>query len=142
MNVVLKQTMHNLSIKVAEKKARVLSEPLPVVNADEGQMIQLLQNLIENGIKFTKNEPVIKISFQENPDNFLFTVQDNGIGIEPQYYERIFQIFQRLHHRDEYGGTGIGLSICQRIVERHGGKIWVASSNGHGTTFNFTIKKS
>ncbi|HLO58991.1 MAG TPA: PAS domain S-box protein [Bacteroidales bacterium] len=142
MNTVVSETMKLLSVKIKEKNAQITSERLPVVFADENQMIQLFQNLVENGMKFAEKKPEIKIGCSEEQNYFEFSVTDNGIGIEPQYYDRIFQIFQRLHLRDQYGGTGIGLAICQRIVERHGGKIWVASSNGHGTTFKFTIKKN
>lgn len=140
MNEVFRQTLHNLSLKIKEKKAIVTSKPLPSVFADDSQMVQLFQNLIENGIKFCSNKPKICISAFDDKEHYRFSIRDNGIGIQPQYYERIFQIFQRLHLREEYGGTGIGLAICKRIVERHGGKIWV-QSNGHGTDFQFTIKK-
>jgi chemotaxis family two-component system sensor kinase Cph1 len=112
------------------------------VFADDSQMLQLFQNLIENGIKFCDKNPRVHIGAFEEEDQFIFSVHDNGIGIEPQYFDRIFQIFQRLHLKDEYGGTGIGLAICKRIVERHGGKIWVESGNGKGTTFKFTIRKA
>jgi PAS domain S-box-containing protein len=142
MNSVVHETKKLLSVKIKEKNAEISSERLPVVFADENQMIQLFQNLVENGMKFTEKRPEIHISCVEEESYFEFSVSDNGIGIEPQYNEKIFQIFQRLHLRDQYGGTGIGLAICQRIVERHGGKIRVASSNGHGTTFKFTIKKN
>ncbi len=141
LNDVIKQTLHNLSIKIKEKNAIITYDQLPVVNADDGQMVQLFQNLIDNSLKFCNNQPVIHISVAEENGNYRIILHDNGIGIEPQYFDRIFQIFQRLHLRDEYGGTGIGLAICKRIVERHGGKIWV-ESNGEGAQFQFTIKKS
>jgi PAS domain S-box-containing protein len=141
LNDVLDQTLHNLSIKIKEKKAVITSDTLPSVFADDGQMVQLFQNLIENGLKFCEKTPKIHISSVEEDDYYRFSVKDNGIGIEPQYFDRIFQIFQRLHLRDEYGGTGIGLAICKRIAERHGGRIWVESKNGRGTTFYFTIRK-
>jgi light-regulated signal transduction histidine kinase (bacteriophytochrome) len=141
MHSVLGQVLKNLSLIIQEKNALVTNDDLPAVHADGGQMVQLFQNLIANAIKFCNTIPRVHISVQEEQDQFLFTVSDNGIGIEPQYFERIFQIFQRLHSRDEYGGTGIGLAICRRIVERHGGKIWVESKPGEGASFKFTIKK-
>jgi C4-dicarboxylate-specific signal transduction histidine kinase len=141
MNEILTQTLHNLNIKIREKKARVTMDQLPEVYADDGQMVQLFQNLIENAIKFCDKKPRIHISCTEEEDFFVFTVKDNGIGIEPQYFDRVFQIFQRLHSREEYGGTGIGLAICKRIVERHGGKIWVEPGQREGTIFKFTIRK-
>jgi light-regulated signal transduction histidine kinase (bacteriophytochrome) len=115
---------------------------LPVIRGDASQMNQLFQNLILNSIKFSLKSPMIYISSKSIHDHYLISVKDNGIGIESQYFERIFQIFQRLHLRDQYEGTGIGLSICKRIVERHGGKIWVESEPGNGSTFFFTIPKN
>jgi light-regulated signal transduction histidine kinase (bacteriophytochrome) len=114
---------------------------LPVLFADEHQMTQLIQNLIENGIKFVSHAPVISVSSKSDPNQDIISVKDNGIGIESQYFERIFLIFQRLHPKEEFSGTGIGLAICKRIVERHGGKIWVESQPGKGTTFSFSIPK-
>ncbi len=141
MHSILGQTLNNLSIKIKEKNALITNDELPAVYADGGQMVQLMQNLIGNAIKFCDTSPIIHISANVERDHFLFTVKDNGIGIESQYFDRIFQIFQRLHAKDEYGGTGIGLAICRRIVERHGGKIWVESKPGEGTMFKFTILK-
>jgi light-regulated signal transduction histidine kinase (bacteriophytochrome) len=140
MHSILGQTLNNLSIKIKEKNALITNDELPAVYADGGQMVQLMQNLIGNAIKFCDTSPIIHISANVERDHFLFTVKDNGI-IESRYFERIFQIFQRLHAKDEYGGTGIGLAICRRIVERHGGKIWVESKPGEGTMFKFTILK-
>jgi PAS domain S-box-containing protein len=141
MHDVLGHTLINLSLNIKENNALVTSDELPTVMADSGQMIQLFQNLIGNALKFCKTTPLVHISAIEEKDHYLFSVRDNGIGIEPQYFEKIFQIFQRLHMREEYGGTGIGLAICRRIVERHGGKIWVESKPGEGTTFKFTLRK-
>jgi light-regulated signal transduction histidine kinase (bacteriophytochrome) len=107
--------------------------------ADESQMIQLIQNLIENSIKFSHGIPEITISAGRNNDQHIFSVKDKGIGIEPQYFERIFRIFQRLHRSEEYEGTGIGLAICKRIVERHGGQIWIESAYNEGATFYFSL---
>jgi len=141
MQNILGHTINNLGIKIKEKNALITNDDLPSIYADGGQMVQLLQNLIGNALKFCDTSPRIHISAKEEEDHYLFTVKDNGIGIESQYFDRIFQIFQRLHSKDEYGGTGIGLAICRRIVERHGGKIWVESKPGEGTMFKFTIMK-
>ena len=108
--------------------------------ADSTQLIQVFQNLIFNGIKFHSDEaPKIHISSEKKESEWVFSVQDNGIGIDPQYSEKIFEIFKRLHTREKYSGTGIGLAICKRIVERHGGCIWVESELGKGSTFYFTL---
>ncbi len=141
MHDVIGQVINNLMINIQEKNALVTNDELPRVVADEGQMVQLFQNLIMNGIKFCKTSPRIHISVKEGNDHFLFSVKDNGIGIESQYFTKIFQIFQRLHPKDEYGGTGIGLAICKRIIDRHGGRIWVESKPGKGSVFLFTILK-
>ena len=145
--VVSSWTLSNLSVAIDESGAIVTHDPLPTVMADETQMLQLLQNLIGNAIKFRgEMPPEIHVgaerragSSQGAADTWLFSVRDNGIGIEPQYSERIFQIFQRLHSRHEYPGTGVGLAVCRRIVERHGGRIWVESTPGQGSTFYFTL---
>ena len=138
---VLGRVVSNLQLKIQEKNALITNDEVPVIVADEGQMIQLFQNLIWNALKFCKTSPRIHISAKEGQNNYLFSVKDNGIGIETQYFERIFQIFQRLHPKDQYGGTGIGLPICKRIVDRHGGEIWVESKPGKGSVFYFTILK-
>jgi len=115
---------------------------LPVIYANSTQMLQLMQNLVGNAIKYKSSvKPIITISFTEEADNYLFSVADNGIGIDPQHFDKIFNLFQRLHIKEEYSGTGIGLAICKKIVEKHGGKIWVSSLPGQGSTFYFTIKK-
>jgi signal transduction histidine kinase len=141
MKDVLNHVINNLNTIIQEKKALITSENLPVVIADSRQMIQLLQNIVGNSLKFCKSIPKIHISASEEPDKYTFSVRDNGIGIDNQYFDKLFQIFQRLHTRDEYGGTGIGLAICKRIVERHCGKIWVESNPGEGSVFYFTIIK-
>lgn len=125
---------------IEENDAVVTRGPLPVVTGDPGQLVQLLQNLIANALKFRRApRPEIHISAQVDDSQAEFSVQDNGIGMEPQYWDQIFVIFQRLHTRQKYGGTGIGLAICKRIVERHGGRIWVDSVPDEGSTFHFTL---
>lgn len=130
----------NLDVTLTENHAIVTRDPLPTITADPTQLPQLFQNLIGNAVKFhSDRQPQIHIGAEWQDGIWLFSVEDNGIGIEPQYRERIFVIFQRLHTRAEYSGTGVGLAICRRIVERHGGKIWVESQPGQGTTFYFTL---
>ncbi len=137
---VLNQVLANLRIAIAEHQAVITHDPLPTVMGDEIQLIQLLQNLIGNAIKFRREEPPqVHLSAQQGEREWIFSVRDNGIGIETEYFERIFTIFQRLHSRVDYPGTGIGLAVCKKIVERHGGQIWVESESGVGTTFYFTI---
>jgi PAS domain S-box-containing protein len=141
---VLQRTLTNLRAAISESGAAVTHDPLPTVMADGSQLEQVFQNLIGNAIKFRSDAvPSIHLGVEhcqnQERGEGRFSVSDNGIGIDPQYAERIFGIFQRLHTRSEYSGTGIGLSICQRIVERHGGRIWVASEPGAGAVFCFTI---
>jgi chemotaxis family two-component system sensor kinase Cph1 len=114
---------------------------LPTVIGDENQWAQLFQNLLSNAMKFRGHErPCIHVSARRTEEEWVFSVRDNGIGLDPQYADRIFVIFQRLHTSQEFGGTGIGLAICKKIVERHGGRIWVESELGKGATFYFTIR--
>jgi light-regulated signal transduction histidine kinase (bacteriophytochrome) len=141
--MVLSQVLDNLKVAIAENQASVTHDPLPSVMGDEIQLIQLLQNLIANGMKFRREElPHVHVSANEQEHEWVFCVRDNGIGIESEYFERIFTIFQRLHSKSEYPGTGIGLAVCKKIVERHGGRIWVESMPGVGTAFYFTILRS
>ncbi len=137
---ILQEILTNLNISIKETDARITNDPLPAVMGDATQLAQLFQNLIDNALKFrAEASPEIHISAQQNDAAWLFSVTDNGIGIESQYKDRIFLIFQRLHGVGEYPGTGIGLAVCKKIVERHGGRIWVESEYGKGTTFFFTI---
>ena len=139
-NRVLATVLQNLQAAVQESGAQVKWDPLPTVMADEGQLAQLFQNLIANAIKFRGAQPpVITIGVERQKREWIFSVADNGIGIAPEYAEVIFVIFKRLHTRAEYPGSGIGLSICKRIVEQHGGRIWMESEPGRGTTFKFTL---
>ena len=139
-NTVLGQARANLTRAIEESGAVVTNDELPTVMVDETQLVQVFQNLIGNAIKFHRKElPRIHVSGEKNGDECVISVMDNGMGIDPQYYERIFLIFERLHGKEEYPGTGVGLAICKRIVERHGGRIWVESEPGKGSTFYFTI---
>jgi len=143
MNVILQDVLNNVTQSIKETDATITNDPLPVVIADDSQMIQLLQNLISNAIKFHGDEPPrIHVSGEVKEDELVFSVKDNGIGIDSKYFEKIFVIFQRLHKKEKYGGTGIGLAVCKKIVQRHGGKIWVESELGKGSTFYFTINKT
>ncbi len=141
-NQVLHQVMNDLQAAIAEKQAVLTYEHLPCVLGNETQLIQLLQNLIANAIKFVAPDtnPQIKIAATKQGEHWLFEVQDNGIGIEAHNLEGIFEIFQRTRAAKNYPGTGVGLATCRKIVENHGGKIWVDSQPGIGTTFYFTIR--
>lgn len=140
---LLEIVLSNLNAAIEDNNATVTHDELPVVVADEGQLIQLFQNIISNSIKFRKDDvcPNVHISAYKDKDanEHVFSVSDNGIGIEPQYFNRIFEVFKRLHTRVEYEGTGIGLSISKRIIERHGGRMWVESELGVGSVFYFAI---
>ena len=140
---VLAKVLRDMELAIKESGAEISCGTLPVIRADQVQLGQLFQNLIGNALKYRGvAPPKIQIKAVKKRDNWLFSVNDNGIGIAPEFFERIFAIFQRLHTRSEYPGTGIGLAVCQKIVERHGGKIWVESSVGNGATFFFTIPVS
>jgi signal transduction histidine kinase/HAMP domain-containing protein len=141
-HAVLGEAIKNLGMNIDETQAIITNDELPTVRADAFQMVQLLQNLISNSLKFRgEGRPHIHISSRDEGTKWLFSIKDNGIGIDPQYADKIFVIFQRLHTRAEYPGSGIGLAICKKIVERHGGRIWFESELGNGTTFYFTIPK-
>jgi PAS domain S-box-containing protein len=139
-NEAFNRAIGNLPIMIREHNAIIESGPLPVLMAGREQMVQLLQHLLSNAIKFHGlSQPQIKISASHEDGHWLFSVRDNGIGIDPQNFERIFVVFQRVHGKRDYPGTGMGLAICKKIVEFHGGRIWVESEPGKGSTFFFTI---
>ena len=138
--LIFDRTLVGLQVAIEESGANVTRDPLPTVTGDGIQLGRLFQNLISNAIKYRNgNIPVVHVSCRQRDHDWLFSINDNGIGIAPQHLERIFQIFQRLHTDDQYRGTGIGLASCKKIVERHGGRIWVESEPGKGSTFFFTI---
>jgi PAS domain S-box-containing protein len=140
MQAVLEGTLASLHAALEESRATVTADSLPVVVADAGQLAQLLTNLIGNALKFRADAPPrAHVGAERNGRLWTISVQDNGIGISPEYFERIFVIFQRLHSQEEYAGTGVGLAICKKIVERHGGRIWVESTPGQGARFSFTL---
>ncbi|HET9598561.1 MAG TPA: ATP-binding protein [Anaeromyxobacteraceae bacterium] len=139
----LDHALLNLRSAVEESRAAVTRGPLPSVTGNASRLAQVFQNLVGNAIKFRKRDetPSIHVAAAPLARDWLFSVRDNGIGIDPQYLDRIFVIFQRLHTRAEYPGTGIGLSICKKVIERHGGRIWVESQPGAGATFQFTLPR-
>jgi len=142
VNDALALAIENLEGAIDEVDAKVTYDDLPSVWAIERQLAQLLQNLIGNSIKYrSESRPKIHVGVQDRTNDWEFFVTDNGIGIDPEFHERIFGIFKRLHGKEKYGGTGIGLSICMRIVDRLEGRIWVESEEGQGSTFRFTIPK-
>jgi PAS domain S-box-containing protein len=143
MNTKLKKALSNLKASIDKNKAEITYDHLPTVLADPNQMVRVFQNLIGNAIKFRKEgePPKIHIACQMDNENneYIFEVKDNGIGMEKEYTDKIFEVFKRLHTVDKYRGTGIGLSVVKRIIEQHGGKIWVESELGYGSTFYFTL---
>jgi signal transduction histidine kinase len=139
-NEVLHETLASLETRLAESGAEISLGELPTVRADATQLAQLFQNLLSNGIKFVSGrQPRVSVSAVRQAGSWRFAVEDNGIGIEPRHADRIFTVFQRLHGRESYPGSGIGLAICKRIVERHGGQIWVEPVAGGGSRFCFTL---
>jgi light-regulated signal transduction histidine kinase (bacteriophytochrome) len=142
MEKVVTRTLEMLRVSIEENKAEIGVDPLPSVIAEESQMLQVMQNLISNSIKFHGEErPKIRVSATPGSGEWIFSVKDHGIGLSMEYSERIFQMFQRLHTREKFPGTGVGLAIVKKIVERHGGRVWVESEEGKGATFFFTIPK-
>ncbi len=136
----LGQALSNLEVSLKEDRAEVSQGPLPSLQGDFNQVVQLFQNLIGNAVKFHGSDPPgIRVEAEQKGKEWVFSVQDNGIGIEPQYVEKIFEVFKRLHSRSDYPGTGIGLAICKKVVARHGGRIWVESEPGRGSTFYWTF---
>ncbi len=136
----LEQALQNLRLAIRDTDAVVTHDPLPVAYGDGGQLVQVFQNLLDNAIKFHgKDRPMVHVSALVEGRLCLCSIRDNGIGIDQQYLDRLFFLFQRLHTRREYPGTGLGLAICKRIVERHGGRIWVDSTAGAGSTFQFSL---
>lgn len=140
LNQVLEQTMVNFELAIKDCGAVVTADALPLVTGDMAQLTQLFQNLVGNAIKFHgATQPEVHISAARQGREWLLTVTDNGVGFDAKYAERVFVIFKRLHSKEEYPGTGIGLAISKKIVERHGGKIWAESEPGRGTTISFTL---
>ena len=138
----VQKALANLRAAIESSNGTVTCDPLPTINADEFQLVQLFQNLIGNALKFKGAEtPHVHISVNEQADTWTFGVKDNGIGIDGEYFDRIFMVFQRLHSRTDYPGTGIGLAICKKVVDRHGGRLWIESGAGSGSTFWFTVPK-
>lgn len=138
---VFRLACDNLRVAIEEAGANISSDPLPTVLGDETQLLQLFQNLLGNALKFRGEQPIrVHVGVEKQNGEWVFRISDNGIGIDPQFAERIFIIFQRLHGRSEYPGTGIGLAICKKIVERHGGRIWVESEPGAGASFYFSLQ--
>jgi light-regulated signal transduction histidine kinase (bacteriophytochrome) len=143
LNLVAEKVVVTLRVAIKESKAIVKLEPLPTVRGDATQLSQVLQNLVSNAIKFRGLEPPrVEVAAREGAREWTISIKDNGIGIAPKYQDKLFQMFQRLHTKGEYPGTGIGLAISKRIVERHGGRIWFESDGKNGSTFYFTIPKS
>lgn len=143
-DLVVAEALDNLQAAISQTDACIAISPLPTLKGKSTQLIQVFQNLIGNALKFTQADvpPEIDISVELGEGEWVFRVRDNGIGIDPQHYDRLFQLFQRLHPSDRYPGTGIGLATCKKIVENHGGRIWVESQLGMGTTFFFSLPKS
>ncbi len=142
MESVLTTTLESMLVTIHEHQAQITHDPLPVIHADATQMGMLLQNIIGNGIKYRRDErPHIHISVEEEDEQWVFHISDNGIGIDEKYYDRIFEVFKRLHRREEFEGTGIGLAVCKRIIQRHGGDIHVTSVLGEGSTFTFSLPR-
>jgi light-regulated signal transduction histidine kinase (bacteriophytochrome) len=140
---ILDETLETLAAAIEDSRAKIVAAPLPTVWGSPSELRLLFENLLDNAIKFRGTEPLrVRISFSQEHDEWCFAVRDNGIGIHPRQHRRIFEIFQRLHTREEYPGAGLGLAICARIVHHHGGRICVESRPGLGSTFRFTLPVS
>lgn len=144
LDAVLDHVLNTLQLQIDDAQATITYDPLPTIHADESQIIQLFQNLLSNAMKYRREgvEPIVHIGVQDRGSDWCFSVSDNGIGIQADQFEQIFVVFQRLHHRDAYPGTGIGLAIAKRVVTNHRGQIWLESTLEEGTTFYFTLPKS
>jgi two-component system CheB/CheR fusion protein len=141
-NEILNAVCKMFSLAIQESNAKLDIKPLPVIQGEKGLIQQLFHNLVGNALKYAgKEAPVIEVGYEDKKDAWQFYVKDNGIGIDERFFDKIFIIFQRLHNKTEYSGTGIGLAICKKIVERHGGKIWVESKPKMGSTFYILIPK-
>lgn len=140
-NILLQHALIELKEPISETKAEITVAALPTLSVNPSQIQMVFKNLIDNAIKFCQQQPKINIAVQDAPTEFIFSIQDNGIGIAPEYHDQIFILFKRLHRRDQYLGTGIGLPICKKIIEFHHGKIWLKSEEGKGSTFYFSIPK-
>ncbi|HMB96187.1 MAG TPA: ATP-binding protein, partial [Tepidisphaeraceae bacterium] len=139
----MERALDNLAADISANGASIICEQLPTVNADESQLTQLFQNLIHNAMKFcNRAKPCIHVWAESAGNKWVFAVKDNGIGIAPADFERVFNLFTRLNGRDEYSGSGIGLAVCKKIIARHGGRIWIESAVGEGTTIHFTLTAS
>jgi light-regulated signal transduction histidine kinase (bacteriophytochrome) len=144
MNEVMADVLAVLKNPITETNAAIMLQDLPVLpHTSKTQMFQLMQNLLGNALKYRgTTNPIIEISAEERAGEWLFAVKDNGIGIDPKFSDKVFLIFQRLHAKNEFSGTGVGLSICKKIVEKHGGKIWVEPNEAGGSIFYFTIRNN
>lgn len=140
LDAVLEEAIEDLRVRIEETGAEISAATLPRVRGDETQLRQLLENLLSNAIEYSDDEPPrVDVSVERSESNWIVSIRDEGIGIDPEDTDRIFDVFQRLHGREEHSGTGIGLALCNRIVERHGGRLWVDSEPGEGSTFSFTL---
>jgi light-regulated signal transduction histidine kinase (bacteriophytochrome) len=137
--LALDDALRNLKPVIEEKKAQIKIDPLPTIPANRALLMLLFQNLIANALKFSSEQPLIEIRASENDDHWLFSVTDNGVGFDMKYVDRLFKRFERLHAQTDYAGTGLGLALCKRIVDRHRGNIWAKSIPGQGSIFQFTI---
>lgn len=143
MSTVVAGAQANVGSSINDRKAVIETGPLPTVVGDPVQLTQLFQNLLSNAVKYCSGQsPHVRITYRETNEDWVFSVADNGIGIAPEYHKKIFDLFQRLHAKEPYSGTGIGLAVCKKIVERHRGKIWVESEMGKGSTFCFSLPKN